>query len=242
MALASAGRHDQAIIEWRETIRLAPTLWPARIGLSKELLAIGDAGEAAAQCREILKQEPGAVEAIVMLGEALAARGQVEEAIPHWERALEIDPRNARAHFHLGLALWDRGRSQSAIAHLDEAIRLAPDDVPCCGRRPGFWQRAGMTRFAMEARAVELANRAIEHSTDQEPHAFDALAAGLAETEEFAAAVERAEQGSTIALTRGDNALADAIEQRTRLYRQGLPYRQPASREPGGQAPADAAE
>ena len=40
--------------------------------------------------------------------------------------------------------------------------------------------------------------------TAKNVRAFDALAAALAETEEFSAAVDAAEQASTIALTRGD--------------------------------------
>ena len=177
-----------------------PTIWQARLGLADALLAGGDAGEAVAQCREILKQEPGAIEAIVILGAALAAEGQVEEAIPYLERALELDPRNARAHFHLGLALYDRGQSQSAIAHLNEAIRLQPDNVPM------LWQTAWILATSPDpsvrdgARAVELATRAIQLSKGQEVRAFDALAAALAETEEFSAAVDAAEQASTMAL------------------------------------------
>ena len=164
----AAGRHDRAIVEWRETIRLAPTSWSARIGLADALLADGDAGEAATQCREVLKQKPGAVEAIVILGAALAAEGQAEEAIPQLERALELEPDNARAHFHLGLALYDRGRSQSAVAHLNEAIRLQPDDVSM------LWQTAWILATSADpsvrdgARAVELARRAIQLSDGQE--------------------------------------------------------------------------
>ena len=69
--------------------------------------------------------------------------------------------------------------------------------------------------------------------------AFDALAAALAETEQFSAAVDAAEQASTMALARNDAALADAIGQRTRLYRQGLPYRQPAAAVPAESLPPD---
>ena len=172
----------------------------------------------------------------------MAAEGKVEQAIPYLEQALKLEPRNARAHFHLGLALYDVGQSQSAIAHLNEAIRLQPDNVPM------LWQTAWILATSPDpsvrdgARAVELASRAIQLSGGQEPCAFDALAAALAETEKFSAAVEAAEQASTMALARGDAALADAIEQRTRLYRQGLPYRQPASPRPADRAPPDAAE
>jgi serine/threonine-protein kinase len=87
------------------------------------------------------------------------------------------------------------------------------------------------------AQAVELANRAVQLSGGQEVRAFDALAAALAETEKFSAAVAAASHASALALARNDEALASAIDQRTRLYRQGLPYREPASPRPAGHAP-----
>ncbi len=229
MALASAGRHDQSIAEWRQTLRLAPAFWSARIGLADALLASGDAAEAAVQCREALERQPGAVEAIVILAEALVAQGEAEQAIPHFQQALELEPNNARAHFHLGLALCDLGRAHSALVHLNEAMRLQPDDVQM------LWQAAWALATSRSAsvrdgaRAVELATKAVELSGGQEPHAFDALAAALAETGNITTAIETAEQASTIALLRNDQALADAIDRRTLLYRQGLPYRQPAT-------------
>ena len=239
IALAQAGRHDRAVVEWREAIRLIPPdlsqinpdradflFAHGRIGLADALLATGDTREAVARCREVLKMNPNAIEALIILGQALAAEGQVEEALPYLKRAVELEPGNARAHFHLGLTLYDRGQSQSAIAHLNEAIRLQPDSVAM------LWQSAWILATSPDAsvrdgaRAVGLARRAIKRSGAQEVRAFDALAAALAETEKFSAAVDAAEQASTIALTRNDETLADAIDQRTRLYRQGLPYRE----------------
>ena len=244
-----------AIIEWREAIRLTPSDlseinpgWAdvlfahARIGLADALLATGETREAIAQCREVLKMNPNAVEAIVILGEALVAEGRAEEALSHLQRAVEIEPGNARARFHLGLALYDRGRSQSAVTHLNEAIRLQPDNVPM------LWQTAWILATSPDAsvrdgaRAVGLARRAIKRSNGQELRAIDALAAALAETEKFSAAVDAAGQASTIALARGDQALADAIDQRTQLYRQGLPYRQAASPLPAEHARPEKSE
>ena len=103
-----------------------------------------------------------------------------------------LNPGDARAHFRLGLALNDLGRPQSALAHLNEAIRLRPDNVPM------LWQTAWILATSPDpsvrdgARAVELAKQAIQLSKGEEPHAFDALAAALAETEKFSAAVEAA--------------------------------------------------
>ena len=238
LAIALAGRDqlDRAIAEFRETVRLAPTVWSARLNLADALLAAGDASEAAAQCREILQQEPGAIEAMAILGAALAAEGEVEEAFPHLKRALEFQPGNARAHFHLGLALYGRGQPQNAIAHLNAAIRLQPDTVSTLW--PLAWILATSPDPSVRdgARAVGLAKKAIKLSSGQEARAFDALAAALAETAEFSAAVDAAERASTLALLRSDVALADAVEQRTRLYRQGLPYRQSAPPVPTGHA------
>ena len=113
---------------------------------------------------------------------------------------------------------------------LNEAIRLQPASIPI------LWQTAWMLATSPEssirngARAVGLANRAIQLSGGQEVRAFDALAAALAETEKFPAAVDAAEHAAAIAQAHGDKVLVDAIEQRSRLYHQGLPYRQPASR------------
>ena len=235
LALAAAGRPDRAIVEWRQSIRLSPAYWPARVGLADALLATGDASGAADECREVLGQEPRAVEAMLTLASALAEQGEVEGVVPLLKRALELDPGNARAHYRLGRLLYDRGQSESALAHLNAAIRLEPEDVPM------LWQTAWILATSPDAlireggRAVERAKKAVELSQGQEPRALDALAAALAETEEFSAAAQVSQRASTLAAQRGDEALAGAIRQRTRLYRQRLPYREPAPPLPASQ-------
>ena len=228
VALARAGQLDRAIAEFREAVRLNPAFSGARVDFANTLLARGEASEAAAQCREVLEVDPQAVQAMIILGAALAAEGDAEEALSQFERAVTLEPSNAQAHFRLGLAQNDRGQTGRALAQLTEAIRLRPDDVPI------LWQTAWLLATSPDssvrdgARAVQLATRAVQLSGGREARAFDALAAALAETEEFSAAVEAAEQASAIALIRNDDALASAIQQRTRLYRLGQPYREPA--------------
>jgi tetratricopeptide (TPR) repeat protein len=240
-ALGSAGRLDRAVAEWRETVRLEPTVWQARLSLADALLANGDNAAAAAECRAILDQKLNVTRAVVILGTALAAEGNVDEAISALRRALELDPQNAEAHFRLGLVLFGLGRSSSAIEHLDEAVRLQPDSAAM------LWQTAWILATSPDsavrngARAVELATRAVQFSGRQEPHALDALAAALAETEQFPAAIATAERASALALARGDEALAGAIDQRTRQYRQDLPYRQPANPTSSQHAPSKSA-
>jgi tetratricopeptide (TPR) repeat protein len=235
-ALARRNNHERAVVEFREVVRLAPNYWQARVGLAASLLARGETREAIVQCREALDHDPTAVKASVILGEALATEGQPEEALAPLRRALDLQPDNAQAHFHLGLVLGELGRSRPAIDHLDEAVRLRPDDVAMLGQMA--WLLATSPNASMRdgARAVELANRAVKLSGGQQPHPFDALAAALAEAGQFPAAIAAAEQAATLAEARGDEALVGAIQQRTRLYRQDLPYRQPTSSASGNPA------
>jgi tetratricopeptide (TPR) repeat protein len=241
-ALARQGKHDRAVAEFREILRLDPNYPQARLGLADALLDNGDASEAAAQCREILGQEPDSADAEVILGTALAEQGKAEQAIHHLGRASELAPHNAWARFRLGLALDDLGRSQSALVHLNEAIRLQPRGIPALWHAAWILATSPDSSVRNGARAVELATRAIQLSGGKEPRAFDTLAAALAETEKFSAAVDAADHASAIALARNDDALADAIEQRIRLYRQGMPYRQPVAPPSGTHAPPAATE
>jgi tetratricopeptide (TPR) repeat protein len=244
-ALSRRGEPDRAIAEWREIIRLEPNAVRGHLGLADALLANGEAADAIAECREVLQKEPNSIDAIVVLGGALAAQGKVEEAISPLMQALESDPDNARAHFRLGLALNDLGRPESALAHLNEALLLQPDNVQM------LWHLAWILATSPDrsardgARGIELATRAIELSEGHDARAHDALAAALAETGNFSAAIDAAEQA--VAQARGDEALVDAVGQRTRLYRQSLPYRQPArplaaNAAPAGQAAPAAAK
>jgi tetratricopeptide (TPR) repeat protein len=227
--LDRAGQHERAIVHWREAIRLAPMHAAPRLGLANTLLAEGKGSEAAAECRDLLKLVPNSAEAIITLGLSLATEGRNADAVLEFEQATKLDPRNARAHFVLGLALYDLGRPLGAIEHLHEAMRLQPDNAL------GFWRTAWILATSPDpavrngAHAVELANRSIELSGGQDPHAFDALAAALAEIKNFPAAIQAADQASALALSRGDKALVDAIGERGRLYRQDLPYREPPS-------------
>ena len=128
------------------------------------------------------------------------------------------------------------------MAHLDEAINLQPDNAEI------LWQTAWILATCPDSavrdgpRGIELASRAIQCSGEREVRAFDALAAALAETGKFAAAVDVADRASAMALAKNDDALVDAIEQRASLYRRGLPYRQGATAEPVDRKPAKSPE
>jgi protein O-mannosyl-transferase len=229
MALGRAGRLDEAVAKWRETLRLFPNSSQIRFGLADALLSDGKSAEAAEQSREILKQQPDLVKALVTLGGALTAEGEIDEAIIHLTRATQLDPNDAWAQFRLGVALNERNETTKALTHLNEAIRLDGRWSPMLWRTAWIFATSTDPSIRDGTKAVELADRAVQVSGGQDVHALDALAAALAESKRFPAAIEVAEQAATMALLREDIALADSINERKRLYRQGLPFRQARS-------------
>ena len=231
MALARAGRHDRAIAEWRETVRLAPTLWPARIGLAKALLASGDPGEAAAQCREVLKQEPGAVEAIAILGTPWLPRAKSKKQSPTWSEPWKLDPRNARAHFQVALALsrsWAVAECHRASQRGNSSSARRCPDVVAGGLDSGDESRSVGSRWSAGGRTGQPSDRAFRRPRGRAPSMRSpprwpkprssprpSRQPSMRRRWPWPAATPRWPTPST---------------QRTRLYRQGLPYRQPASR------------
>ncbi len=69
-----------------------------------------------------------------------------------------------------------------------------------------------------------MANRAVQLSGGREPAAL-MLAAAYAETGQFPKAIEIAEQGLTVADAQSNDALADALLERIKLYQAGAAHR-----------------
>ncbi|HTU27532.1 MAG TPA: tetratricopeptide repeat protein, partial [Pirellulales bacterium] len=226
-ALARIGRLDKAIALWREIDRRFPGSADSRYALAAALAAAGDVDEAAEICREILAREPDTAKVLITYGDALTAQGKANEAIPYLTRAAELEPQNPWAHFRLGLALNAAGKTRAAAAQLSDAVRLGSTAVPI------LWQTAWILATAADPsiregqRAVELAKKAVQFSGGRELRALDALAAALAESGDYAAAVEASERASAMALVQRDFALSEAIDDRTQLYLQGRPYHEP---------------
>jgi tetratricopeptide (TPR) repeat protein len=236
-ALDSAGKHSQAIAEWREAIRLIPMgplrlspeaidplMSAARTALAASLLANGNAGEAITECELVLSKRPQQVEVLALLGTALAAAGRADEAIPRFEQVLSIEPWNVDAHIRLASALCDRGRAADALPHLDKAIELEGNSAAI---QQAAWLRATSPEPGVRdgVKAVELANRSILFS-DSDPRAFDALGAALAETGDFEGAAQAAAKAYDLALAAGDAQLAQSTRERIDLYRRHAPYRE----------------
>ena len=128
-ALYHEGKHEEAIAEFREAIRLRPDYVAAHAILGAVLKDQGKLDEAIAQFREAIRIQPDFAVAYYVLGDALLDQGKLEEGIAALRDAIRLQPDNALAHNGLGVALSKQEKLEEAITAYREAIRIQPDDA-----------------------------------------------------------------------------------------------------------------
>ncbi len=120
------GHVDDAMGEYRETIRLDPTDANARTNLGLAYEAKGLLDDAVSEYRQAIQVNPAHATAHQNLGLAYAAGGHLKAAILEYREAIRLVPGLAASHDALGFAYWATGRADDATREFREAIRLDP--------------------------------------------------------------------------------------------------------------------
>jgi spermidine synthase len=107
--LASHGRFDDAIAEFRTALQLEPDAARTHWHLGAALASRGGQDEAIMHLRRSLELEPGNSQVHSDLGLLLARQGHVDEAVDQFKRALALDPQSADARRYLSALLQKRG-------------------------------------------------------------------------------------------------------------------------------------
>jgi len=126
VALAKAGRIQEAIGQYEESLQIDPDFALAQNNLAAALGKLGRTQEAIEHCIQALRIRPDYAEAHDNWGNALAQGGKYREAIEQYEQALRIRPDYAEAHYNLGAVLVRLGRISEAIEHWEQALRIRP--------------------------------------------------------------------------------------------------------------------
>jgi tetratricopeptide (TPR) repeat protein len=111
-ALASQGKIDDAIGEYREALRIRADYPEAHNNLGPALAGQGKLSEAIAHFREAIRLRPNYADAYSNLGVALASEGKWDLALAEYDTALRYDPDHARARANRQLALRALGRER----------------------------------------------------------------------------------------------------------------------------------
>jgi len=125
--LFAQGKVEEAIIDYREALRINPNNPEAQINLGNALLQQGHEDEAIAHYHEALRLDPSSTKAQYNLGNALLQQGRPAEAITQFHEALKLNPNNAEVHNNLGNAFIQQGQTNEALAHYREAVRINPN-------------------------------------------------------------------------------------------------------------------
>lgn len=123
-----AGKQDQAVADYRELLRLDPSIAPAYNNLGRLLYNMGRFSEAATILRQGLALDPNMAPANVMLGASLFQLGQLQEAVAPLEAGVQSLPADRFARITLARVLLDLKRPSDAVIHLNAIIATDQKD------------------------------------------------------------------------------------------------------------------
>jgi tetratricopeptide (TPR) repeat protein len=127
IALAQAGRFEDAVAYFRRALELLPDWVDAYNNVGNVLSFLGRLDEAIACYDRGLRVRPDDADLHNNLGHALWQLGRWSEAEASCRRALAQRPQFAEAHNNLGIALQRQGRLEEAEACFRQALWLRPD-------------------------------------------------------------------------------------------------------------------
>ena len=222
-----AGQFDEAIAEYRQSLRLNDESAPTHYNLGYALSALGRREGAVVEFQAALRIDPDYAQAHNNLGALLQIGGQPDAALDHYRRAVALRPDNVEARTNLGLLLSLRGRPAEAVGQFVEALALKEGTPTALAGLA--WIRATAWDPALRSTddAVRLAERADDLTRHQDVTAIDALAAAYASAGRYEDAIRVARVGLSLATSAGQVAVAAQFDQRIKLFQTGQPLRMP---------------
>ncbi len=223
-ALIARGQPAEAEIHLRKALESMPNDAKLQSHLGLALAASGRVDEATAHYRRSLEIKPDDAQAHYNLGNALLGKGEADEAIAEYRTALKIRPDYPAAHGNLGVALAASGQPAESIAHYRKALQIKPDSPQIQNNLAWVLATYPEASIRNGAEAVELAQRAVQHSGGRQPEILNTLAAAYAEMGRFPEALETARRALDGASVRDNTTLANTIKARIKLYQSGSRY------------------
>ena len=236
LALATAGRTEAALADYRAALAILPTHAESNNNLGHLLAQLGRPAEALPYYRAALAAQPTQLEAHNNLGNALSDLGQLDAAIAAYRHVLERDPRHLNARNGYGVALAMQGDLAAATTEFEAVLRLDPANV-------GAHSNLGNIR-AMTGRREEARDHYQRALTTQPDDARTLFNLGMVQRElgQLAPAAENLRRAVALAPVNPDahTALGTVLAQLGRRD-EALRHLQLALQQRPGYAPAQAA-
>jgi tetratricopeptide (TPR) repeat protein len=212
------GRRAEARAAFERAIAIDPAYANAHRGLGITLYRDGHFDEASRAYERALQLAPLDVSVHHNFAVLLHAQGRLTDAAARYGEALRLDSRHADAHYGLALVYAAQGRLADAVRHYREALRTVPEWPQVMAELAWLLATTSDPAIRNPQEAVALAERAIASSKEPSWAAMNASAAALASAGRFAEAAARARRAIELASAAGNQAAADQIRDRLRLY------------------------
>jgi len=159
-----AGRIEEAIGHYRETLRLNSTRTEALINLGSILVDSGEVVQAQDLLGRALDLNPGSARAHLSYGRLQQARGDLEAASRHYSRSVELQPGLAEAHGSLAQLYAGQGRLDDASRHYELGLAASPESAELHNNLGNlrFMQQRPAEAVRAYRRSLELAPRQAE--------------------------------------------------------------------------------
>jgi arylsulfatase A-like enzyme/tetratricopeptide (TPR) repeat protein len=127
--LLAAGRKEEALQAFRDTLRLNPRSASVRMAIASLLVDLGRPAEALPLLSQVSGEDPRNESAVLGTARCLAALGRRDDALRALREAATRMPRSARLHEELGKAHLEDRRLEPAAQELRLAVDLDPRTV-----------------------------------------------------------------------------------------------------------------
>ena len=161
IALAAAGRRQEAIQHYQRTLATADTA-QAHFDLGNALIAIGQPQEAIPHYQRAVELRPDYAKTHYSLARALLETGRSQEAAEQYQQALKLKPDFAEARYELGILQNDSAQVSQAIELFVQNLKLNPTSAEAHNNFAWVFATSPIEQFRDPNRAVELAKKAIE--------------------------------------------------------------------------------
>jgi protein O-mannosyl-transferase len=126
VALEELGRSEEAVVRYREALRIDPDFAEAWYDLGISTENAGREQEAVGYYREALRRFPEFSDAWYNLGVSTEKLGRPREAMDYYRQAVRADPAFTKAWYNLGLAHARLGDLREASGCFRKAVRSDP--------------------------------------------------------------------------------------------------------------------
>ena len=215
----------EALAEYREAVKLAPTRFQIHNNLGNLLDKLGKPAEALPEYREAIRLNPKEPFLHDSLGIVLVELGDFGEAMNEFTNAAQLDPAYPWAHFQLAKALLKQGRDAEAIDQFRAALRLDPENFQILAYIAHVLAAEEDPQIRDSRTALVLAIKANTLTGGTQPYVLDALGMACAATGDFTNATEVTQKALDLATVAKMKKL-EPIQQRLELYKNHQPWRE----------------